>query len=503
MTEHGSTRIDPFLGTVVHVVASRQARPNLPSTGCPFCVGGLEAPEPYDVRSFPNRWPALGEGRCEVVLYTPEHDATFASIGAAGARRVIDLWAERTAALRAVGAEYVLVFENRGAEVGATISHPHGQIYAYDHVPQRPHRLLTAGWRPEADPGDRLVLADRRWRVWTQDASVHPISLAVAPRWRSPTSSRPTTTHRDGLAATLVDLFGRLDRFYDRPLPYMMWLHQATDVVGRRHVAVVQHRDRVALAFGGRATFHRRRGDGVRGVLQSRRPRRRRGPAAGPDVTDRDVNGRIVARAPGRVNLIGDHTDYTGGLVFPMAIDRWTEIDGSPADRIRLVSDDEPEPVDIPADVVAADVEHVEPRWGRFVAAVAAELRSGRGFDGHVSTTIPVGAGLSSSAALEVAVALALGFDGTPIELAQLARRAEHAATGVPTGIMDQLCIASAQHGHATLIDCRTLERHGGPGSRRRGDRRPVRGASHAGRVGVHRPGARVRSGRGGRRPAP
>ena len=175
-------------------------------------------------------------------------------------------------------------------------------------------------------------------------------------------------------------------------------------------------------------------------------------------MTNRDVNGRIVARAPGRVNLIGDHTDYTGGLVFPMAIDRWTEIDGTPADRIRLVSHDEPEPLDIPAILAAADVQRVEPRWGRFVAAVAAELGVGQGFDGHVSTTIPVGAGLSSSAALEVAVALALGFDGTPLDLAQLARRAEHAATGVPTGIMDQLCIASARRGHATLIDCDTLE---------------------------------------------
>src|SRR6187455_734036 len=62
VTEHGSTHTDPYLGTVVHVVASRQARPNLPSTGCPFCVGGLEAPEPYDVRSFPNRWPAYAPG---------------------------------------------------------------------------------------------------------------------------------------------------------------------------------------------------------------------------------------------------------------------------------------------------------------------------------------------------------------------------------------------------------------------------------------------------------
>ena len=170
------------------------------------------------------------------------------------------------------------------------------------------------------------------------------------------------------------------------------------------------------------------------------------------------MTDRIIARAPGRVNLIGDHTDYTGGLVFPMAIDRWTEIEGAPADRIRLVSDDEPDPVDLPATVAAADVMRVEPRWGRFVAAIAAELGSGRGFDRRVSTTIPVGAGLSSSAALEVAVALALGFDGTPLELAQLARRAEHAATGVPTGIMDQLCIAGARQGHAALIDCHTLE---------------------------------------------
>jgi UDPglucose--hexose-1-phosphate uridylyltransferase len=70
-------RTDPFLGTRVHVVGTRQSRPNLPSSGCPFCVGGLEAPEPYDVRWFENRWPAMDGGRCEVVLYTPVHDATF------------------------------------------------------------------------------------------------------------------------------------------------------------------------------------------------------------------------------------------------------------------------------------------------------------------------------------------------------------------------------------------------------------------------------------------
>lgn len=169
------------------------------------------------------------------------------------------------------------------------------------------------------------------------------------------------------------------------------------------------------------------------------------------------MSSSIEVRAPGRVNLIGDHTDYTGGLVFPMAIDRWTDVSGVASDTIRLDSDAEPDTVELRVDVEPGDIATLEPRWGRFVAGIVTELDRPNGIDGHISTTIPVGAGLSSSAALEVAVALALGFEGTPPELAELARRAEHLATGVPTGIMDQLCIASATEGHATLIDCHSL----------------------------------------------
>lgn len=164
---------------------------------------------------------------------------------------------------------------------------------------------------------------------------------------------------------------------------------------------------------------------------------------------------RIVA--PGRVNLIGDHTDYTGGLVFPMAISLATELDVETGGRlVHLESSAEPGTVqfslDDPFDA------QMQPRWGRYVAAVAAQFASARGIRGAVATTIPVGAGLSSSAALEVAVALAMGFDDGARELALLAQRAEQLATGVPTGIMDQLCIASARAGTATLIDCRSLD---------------------------------------------
>jgi galactokinase len=157
------------------------------------------------------------------------------------------------------------------------------------------------------------------------------------------------------------------------------------------------------------------------------------------------------------VNLIGEHTDYTSGLVFPMAIDRWTTIDYDvTGSGIVLDSADADGTVSI-ALGKSFDAT-MTPSWGRYVGAVASLLDSPRGISGRISTTIPVGAGLSSSAALEISVALALGSELPSSELAQLTQRAEHIATGVPTGIMDQLCIASARDGHGTMIDCRTLE---------------------------------------------
>ena len=227
MSDPADTRRDPYLGTVVHVVGARQARPNLPSTGCPFCPGGREAPEPYEVRWFPNRWPAMLGDRCEVILYTARHDATFASLGVDGARKVVDLWAERTRELSLRDdVQFVLVFENRGAEVGATIAHPHGQIYAYDHIPERPRRMLEADWAPDPHPGERLVADRAGWIASVPHASTYPVALSVAPRERVPDLDALDDAGRNGLAAMLVDMTARLDRLYDRPLPYMMWINQ-------------------------------------------------------------------------------------------------------------------------------------------------------------------------------------------------------------------------------------------------------------------------------------
>ena len=166
----------------------------------------------------------------------------------------------------------------------------------------------------------------------------------------------------------------------------------------------------------------------------------------------------MIAHAPGRVNLIGDHTDYSGGLVCPMAIDLGTTVTLTPGGSVvELVSDLEPAPAVVRLDVT--DPGNVTPAWARYVAGVVAVLRPASGGRGTVSTTLPVGAGLSSSAALEVAVALALGADGSdPTALAIRCQEAEQLASGVPCGIMDQLVSLAGVVGHAVVIDCTTLE---------------------------------------------
>jgi galactokinase len=165
----------------------------------------------------------------------------------------------------------------------------------------------------------------------------------------------------------------------------------------------------------------------------------------------------VEAFAPGRVNLIGDHTDYSGGLALPMAIQLGTTVVGwRGGDRIELRSRDQPDAVSLPLDRALDGVR--DQGWGRYVAGVVDELRPTSGFRGEVATTLPIGAGLSSSAALELAVALALGFDGPPRALAELGQRAEQRASGVPCGLMDQYVSAAGLDGHALLIDFTDLE---------------------------------------------
>jgi galactokinase len=167
----------------------------------------------------------------------------------------------------------------------------------------------------------------------------------------------------------------------------------------------------------------------------------------------------LTSFAPGRVNLIGEHTDHTGGLCLPMAIDLGTTVAGEAGgDAVVLRSAHDDRPAVVPLDV--EDAAAVEPAWARYVAGVVVELRPLVGFSGEVRSTLPVGAGLSSSASLTLAVAAALGAEVDDADaLAALAQRAEQRAAGVPCGILDPLACAAGVAGHALLLDCSTLGR--------------------------------------------
>jgi galactokinase len=166
------------------------------------------------------------------------------------------------------------------------------------------------------------------------------------------------------------------------------------------------------------------------------------------------------ARAPGRVNLIGDHTDYNAGLALPMAIDLGTTVafTATGADRLDLFSAGYPSPASIPLET-AGDrraIQVLEPAWARVAAGVAAQVGMWQGGVVRVVSDIPVGAGLSSSAAFGVALALALGVELDATGMARLCQRAESFA-GSEVGLMDPLVSMAGSAGHALRIDFSTL----------------------------------------------
>lgn len=177
----------------------------------------------------------------------------------------------------------------------------------------------------------------------------------------------------------------------------------------------------------------------------------------------------VTVRAPGRVNLLGEHTDYTGGLVLPVAIDRFVEASLTPRhDRVLRV-----QAVSLGAeatfrleDTPPPPVRHPEQRWANYILGVVAELWSltdlRGGFDLTLTSDLPSGAGLASSAALAVSIAYAIrgayGIEATDLQLAQAAQRAEHRYAGVQCGLMDQAVCALGRRNRALLLDCASLK---------------------------------------------
>lgn len=487
------------------------------------------------VEDAPLQHHAPAAGRCEVVCFSSDHRTSFGALPPQRVRTIIDAWADRTAALGAEpGVEQVFCFENRGQEIGVTLHHPHGQIYGYPYVTPRTRTLLDQArehhrrtgrsllrdvLESELADGRRVVLETEHWVAYVPYAARWPVEVHLAPRRDVPDLPALTDAERDDLATAYLELLRRLDRFFETadgepiPMPYIAAWHQAparegrsvadggTDVVtlARLHLQVFS-----VLRAPGKLKYLAGSESGMGAWISDTTPEhiaarlQELAPTSAargwvPALSDDDGAARARAvlaetfgadepgeevhvwAAPGRVNLIGEHTDYNAGLCLPVALPHRTYVAlrPRPDSLVRVAS------AQAPGETWTARLEEVGPGevagWGSYVAGVAWALRERLvaqgadpaavpGFDAAVDSSVPFGAGLSSSAALECAVAVALddvaglGLAATDAGRAVLATasvRAENEIAGAPTGGMDQSAALRAQAGHALLLDCR------------------------------------------------
>jgi len=248
-------RYDPLLGDSVVVASHRQGRTyHPPADECPLCPsrGGRHSEIPaadYDVVVFENRFPSLAgdAGRCEVVCFTADHDASFADLTEDRARLVLDAWTDRTAELsRLPGVEQVYCFENRGREIGVTLGHPHGQIYAYPFATPRTELMLrrlgehherTGGRNlfddvvaEERADGSRIVLEGEHWTAFVPRAAHWPYEVHLYPKHRVPDLPALDEAARAEFPRLYLELLRRLDRVFgpgEPPSPYISGWHQA------------------------------------------------------------------------------------------------------------------------------------------------------------------------------------------------------------------------------------------------------------------------------------
>ena len=242
-------RWHPLLEEWVTVAPWRQDRIYHPAADhCPLCPtkpGGpeTEIPEPdYHIAVFENRFPAFtGEqGRCEVVCYTPVHDSSLGEQTVEHIRDLIEVWRDRTHELgRLPNVRYVYVFENRGEEIGVTLSHPHGQIYAYPFVPKAIERELRAEASHlrktghclycdvlEGEKGERTVAGDERWTAFVPAFARWPYEVHLAPLRHCGSLLDLNEDEDESFARVLKQVLQKYDRLFDRPLPYVMAMHQ-------------------------------------------------------------------------------------------------------------------------------------------------------------------------------------------------------------------------------------------------------------------------------------
>jgi UDPglucose--hexose-1-phosphate uridylyltransferase len=261
-------RFNPLLGTWTMVAANRQNRPNLNTNTCPFCVGSGKVPDDYTVHIYQNDFPALSQnspfelgfdenladsnlyktalayGKCEVVLFSPEHDTSLWQLSVAHIRLLVDVWAERTEVLAAdPKIQYVFAFENRGEAVGVTMHHPHGQIYAYPFVPLKLEtelknsksyfqktgkNLFSAIIEEERAFKKRVIFENDSFFVCIPFFSEYPFGVFIINKNSANFIPKLSHNEKDDLAQAIQYVTAAFEHLYpETRFPYMMCLHQA------------------------------------------------------------------------------------------------------------------------------------------------------------------------------------------------------------------------------------------------------------------------------------
>jgi galactokinase len=510
------------------VASHRQNRPQMPKNWCPFCPGSGKVPDKYDVYKYDNDFPALSAnppvpdavgsdfyqtapayGACEVILYSPEHTKTLHELPVPHIRKLVDLWAERITALSATKTtKYVMPFENKGEEVGVTMPHPHGQIYAYSWIPQKVqveldnarahHRktgecLICRMNKEEEKFAQRIVYENASFVAYIPFFTDYPYGVFITAKNHRNYLAELDGAERNDLAEILKVVTAAFDKIFDRPFPYMMVLHQNpvnspeyddakaayhlhfefyTPLRGKRQIKYYASSESGAWAAANVAAVEKTAAE-VRcaklaalaefdtALLRKELFKEFVGVYGGsPDSVE-------LFASPARINIIGEHIDYNGGLVFPAAIDKYLYMMIRKRKDSKVVYNDLRFPGEYIFDINETFAYRKESDYANYLNGILSTMKAkgykfDSGFEVLMFSTIPAGGGVSSSAALEVGFAYAVsemfGFGIDRVTLAKMGQTSEHEFMNVQCGIMDQFAVAMGKKDQAIVLDCATLE---------------------------------------------
>ena len=255
-------RYHPLIKDWVMIASHRQNRPQMPKDYCPFCPGSGKVPEQFDVYEYDNDFPALSQnppqpddvandffkvkeayGKCEVILYSPEHTVTLPELPPEHIKKLVDLWVDRFNVISAdEKIKYVFIFENRGDIVGVSMPHPHGQIYGYSVIPKKLELELDSSKEyyeengkcifcdmldNETEDGRRIVFESEHFTVFLPFFCEYPYGVYIMSKRHIGNIAQFTEDEKADFAEVLRLTTGMLDCLFDYKFPYMMCMHNA------------------------------------------------------------------------------------------------------------------------------------------------------------------------------------------------------------------------------------------------------------------------------------